>query len=433
MSSKKTPNDRVDHYKTEGESFSRRDFLVSSCKLCAIAAVSSSHHRASAAAPVQNAIHRASPRVVVVGAGAFGGWTALYLLRSGAHVTLVDSWGPGNSRSSSGGETRVIRGTYGSQLIYTEMAARALALWKENESRWHRQLFHHTGVLWMVGSDEQFERAALPVLSKAGWKYETLTPTDLERRYSQINFDGVKWAIFESESGYLKARESCRMVVEAFQSEGGAFLEAAVRLPRMSAGELGLVSLSNGATLTADYFVFACGPWLGELFPDVIGGRIRPTRQEVFFFGAPAGDTRFCKGHFPVWADRQDRLRYGIPANDGRGFKVADDTRGPAFDPTQGDRVVSAESLVAIREYVNHRFPALKNAPLIESRICQYENSPDGNFVVDRHPSAQNVWLVGGGSGHGFKHGPALGELVSSLVLGSRPAPSEFLLSRFTK
>ena len=102
--------------------------------------------------------------IVVVGAGAFGGWTALFLRRSGARVTLVDSWGPGNSRASSGGETRVIRATYGPRAVYTRMAARALALWKEHQTRWHRQLYHGIGVLWLVESDEQYEKAALPIL-----------------------------------------------------------------------------------------------------------------------------------------------------------------------------------------------------------------------------------------------------------------------------
>jgi len=106
--------------------------------------------------------------VVVVGAGAFGGWTALHLLRGGARVTLVDAWGPGNSRASSGGETRVIRGTYGPRAIYTRLTARALELWKEHERRWRRKLYHAIGVLWLVESDDAYEKAALPLLRDAG-------------------------------------------------------------------------------------------------------------------------------------------------------------------------------------------------------------------------------------------------------------------------
>jgi glycine/D-amino acid oxidase-like deaminating enzyme len=283
----------------------------------------------------------------------------------------------------------------------------------------------------MVGSDDKFERSALPILSKLGWTYEEISPDGLKKRFPQINLDGVRWAIFEPDGGYLQARESCRVVVNALRSEGGEYRELAVQRPSIHGNQLGSVQLSDGSSLAADYFVFACGPWLGAIFPDVLGERIFPSRQEVFFFGPPLGDTSFCEGQFPVWADHQGRLRYGIPANEGRGFKVADDTRGPIFDPTYGDRVPSAESIAAIRQFVGFRFPALAKAPLIEARVCQYENSPDTNFIVDRHPVAQNVWLVGGGSGHGFKHGPAIGELVSGLVLGKLSAPHEFSLSRF--
>jgi glycine/D-amino acid oxidase-like deaminating enzyme len=103
--------------------------------------------------------------VLVVGAGAFGGWTAGSLLRLGARVTLVDAWGPGNSRASSGGETRVIRATYGPDRPYVTMVARAFQLWREHEQRWQRRLLYPVGVLWMVGGDDAYERASLPLMS----------------------------------------------------------------------------------------------------------------------------------------------------------------------------------------------------------------------------------------------------------------------------
>jgi len=127
---------------------------------------------------------KASPlHIAVVGAGAFGGWTALFLRRQGARVTLLDAWGPGNSRASSGGETRVIRATYGPRAVYTRMAVRALALWKEHQQRWRRQLYHGIGVLWLVESDDQFEQAALPILRDARVAFEQLQGTEVARRY----------------------------------------------------------------------------------------------------------------------------------------------------------------------------------------------------------------------------------------------------------
>jgi glycine/D-amino acid oxidase-like deaminating enzyme len=373
--------------------------------------------------------------VVVVGAGAFGGWTALWLRRGGARVTLLDAWGPGNSRASSGGETRVIRATYGARAVYTRMAARALTLWKEHAQRWQRRLYHPIGVLWLVESDDQYEQAALPLLAQAGVAFERLSGAETARRYPQINCERVRWAIFEREGGYLTARAACAAVLEAVVAEGGEYRQLAVRPGAAGReggrGELGGLQLSDGTALAADAYVFACGPWLGRLFPDVIGERVRSTRQEVYFFGTPAGDRRFTEEALPVWADHGSRFMYGIPGNEWRGFKVADDTRGPAFDPDTGERMPTPAGLAAVREYLGFRFPELRAAPLVEARVCQYENSPDEHFIVDRHPAAANAWLVGGGSGHGFKHGPALGELVARLVLTDGSPDPEFRLSRF--
>jgi glycine/D-amino acid oxidase-like deaminating enzyme len=377
---------------------------------------------------------QAKTHIAVIGAGAFGGWTALYLLHRGARVTLADAWGPGNSRASSGGETRVIRGTYGPNQPYTKMAARAMQLWKENQKRWNLKLMHQIGVLWMVTTgDDQFERGSLSMLRDAGIPYEELSVAELKTRWPQINLEAVHWGIYEPEGGFLTARVACQAVLDGFLAEGGEYKQLAV-LPRdLDSGSWDSLSLSDGSKLRADQYVFACGPWLGKLFPQTIGNRVRPTRQEVFFFGTPAGDDRFSDGKLPVWADHRDKFMYGIPGNQGRGFKIADDTRGPEFDPTSGERSVSAEGLRSARDYIGFRFPALKDAPLLESRVCQYENSPDNNFIIDRHPAHENVWLLGGGSGHGFKHGPALGELVAGLILEHKDPDALFRLGRFWK
>ena len=173
---------------------------------------------------------------------------------------------------------------------------------------------------------------------------------------------------------------------------------------------------------------------MGRLFPKTIGSLIRPTKQDVFFFGTHSRDSiYFTDSHLPVWADHRGKFRYGIPGSDRRGFKIADDTRGPDFDPTNGERVISPETLRDIREYVAFRFPALKNAPLVETRVCQYEQTPDSHFIIDRHPAMENVWLVGGGSGHGFKHGPAVGERMAELILKDREPDAIWRLSRFKK
>jgi glycine/D-amino acid oxidase-like deaminating enzyme len=377
---------------------------------------------------------RTKLHVAVIGAGAFGGWTALHLLERGARVTLLDAWGPGNSRASSGGETRVMRGTYGPDQPYTEMAARALKLWEKNSRRWKRQFLHRTGVLWIApGRDDAFERGSVEMLRAAKIKFQEMSAGQLRKRWPQINFEGIQWGIFEPECGYLEARASCQAVVEGIVAAGGRYRQVAVLGDGLESGTLRGLSLSDGSRLKADFYVFACGPWLGKLFPQMIGNLVQATKQDVFFFGTPAGDDRFSDAHLPVWADHRGRFRYGIPGSDRRGFKIADDTRGAVFDPTNGERVVCRETLRDIREYVGFRFPALKDAPLVETRVCQYEQTPDSHFIIDRHPATENVWIVGGGSGHGFKHGPAIGEMMAELILHDHAPEAFFRLARFKK
>ncbi len=382
---------------------------------------------------------KSKPHIAVIGAGAFGGWTALHLLERGVRVTLLDAWGPGNSRASSGGETRIMRATYGPDQPYTELAARALKLWQKYERRWKKQFLHRTGVLWMVSSrDDAYERGSLAMLRESRIKFQELSTREMKKRWPQINFADVHWGIFEPECGYLDARASCQAVVDAFVAEGGAYRQLAVSSDGLESVPLRSLTLSDGSRLKADHYVFACGPWLGKLFPETLGKIIRPTKQDIFFFGPPASDSRFTDAHLPVWGDHLSidhgkRFFYGIPGSDRRGFKVADDTRGPAFDPTNGERIITQATLKRVREYVAFRFPAMKDAPLIETRVCQYEQTPDSHFIVDRHPRMNNVWLLGGGSGHGFKHGPALGEIMADLILKDGEPDPVWRLSRFSK
>src|ERR1700676_3722691 len=312
--------------------------------------------------------------IAVIGAGAFGGWTALNLLQGGARVTLLDAWGPGNSRASSGGETRVIRGTYGPSQPYTKLAARALELWKKHQSQWQRKFFFPIGVLWMVEGDGAYERGSIPSLKDAGIPYEELSTNELVRRWPQISFENVESGIYEPQSGYLLARASAQAVVESFVAEGGEDRQAAVVGRKLEddldSGEFKSLNLSDGTTVAADRFIFACGPWMGKLFPRTIGPHFISTRQEVFFFGTPAGDPRYNEGNVPVWGDHSRHFMYGIPGNQERGFKIADDTRGPEFDPTSGERLASVDRIAEARDYLAYRFPGMKGAPLLESRVC---------------------------------------------------------------
>jgi len=364
--------------------------------------------------------------VAVVGAGVFGAWTAYHLTQSGRKVALLDAYGPSNSRASSGGESRIIRMGYGPDEIYTRWATRSLGLWQEFFERARRPLFHRTGVLWMVGEDDRYAKSTLATLTKLGVRLERLERAELEKRYPQIAFDGVRWGLLEPDSGALMARRAVQAVVEETLKSGADYLPAAAVAPR-GKGRLAAVTTRSGETVHAGSFVFACGPWLGKVFPELLGQRIFPTRQEVFFFGVPAGDRRFAPPAMPTWILDADEV-YGIPDLENRGMKIALDRHGPRFDPDTGKRVVSPEGLEAMRKYVAKRFPALKDAPVVETRVCQYENTSSGDFLIDRHPAFENVWLVGGGSGHGFKHGPALGEYVAARVSEGGAVEKRFTL-----
>ena len=309
------------------------------------------------------------------------------------------------------------------------MAARALTLWREWDGSGREPCYRRTGVLWLTGADDSYARQSLPFLDDLRLEYEELEPEAAAKRWPHICFDGISRICFEHEGGYLLARHACDAVARELVRIGGTYRQAAVASIG-AAGQRPNVRLSDGSTLEADRYVFACGPWLGRLFPEVIGWRIRATRQEVFYFGTPAGDERFLEPHLPVWVDLSGGFTYGIPGNLHRGFKVAEDERGPAFDPTDGDRTPSGVSQ-ALRAFVAGRFPALTNAPVLGAEVCQYENSPDGQFIIDRHPEMPDVWIAGGGSGHGYKMGPAVGENLARLVRDDGAADPSYGLARF--
>lgn len=354
--------------------------------------------------------------VAVVGAGAFGGWTAFHLLRTGARVALLDSWGAGNPRGTSSGETRIIRFTYGAKPLYTEWSWRARRLWLEWEQQWRVPLFVPSGVLWLWREENDYFRQSVSALARLGIPIERLSAAELVRRFPQFSSDDVAFATFEPGGGFLRARLATQ-TVEAQVAEGGGDVRiAAVTAPSDPGPRLSRVALSAGGGIEAGAFVFACGPWLPEIFPGLLRGRLVVTRQDVFYFGTPPGDARFSPPAMPAWCEYETEF-YGIPAVNGSGFKLANNQGVAGFDPTGGERVAAPQNLEAARRYLARRFPDLAGAPLVETRVCQYERTPDSHLVIDRHPQYENVWIVGGGSGHGFKLGPALGEFLAGVVL----------------
>jgi len=375
--------------------------------------------------------------VVVVGAGVFGAWTAFHLARRGQRVLLIDAYGPGNSRASSGGESRIIRMGYGGDEMYTRWAMRSLVQWKElfAETMGLPALFHQTGVLWLGNKEYARLSEMTAVLTRCKVPFESLSESAIAQRYPQFGLHGLGVGILETESGVLMARRAVSEVVESAQNLGMEYRQAQVTPNAANAqnSTLDTISTSDGEWISAGQFVFACGAWLGKIFPEILGPRIFPSRQEVFFFGVPPGDSQFSAAALPTWLIQADEV-YGMPDLESRGFKIAFDRHGERIDPDTQTRVVSAESIERVRAYVAKRFPALANAPIVETRVCQYENTSNGDFLMDRHPEINNVWFAGGGSGHGFKHGPAFGEYAAQQILDGGPAEPRFsLASKATK
>ena len=365
--------------------------------------------------------------VAVIGAGVFGAWTAWHLAKRGQRVALIEAYGPGHSRSSSGGETRIIRMGYGADELYTRWSQRSLEQWKEFFAATKQRLFLETGVLWMAGKDDARLRDTAATLKRCGVKFEELDRAALEKRYPQIAFEDIQKGIFEPHSGVLMARRAAAAVVEDAVRLGVEYCCGQAVEPR-EAGAVKHVTTKGGERIAAGQFIFACGAWLRKIFPDVLGERIFPSRQEVFFFGIPAGEMRFAPPALPTWLFQED-LAYGMPDIESRGLKIAFDEHGERVDPDTQSRIVSPEMTKAVREYVARRFPALRDAPIVETRVCQYENTSRGDFLIDRHPEMENVWFAGGGSGHGFKHGPAVGEYLAGQLLDGAPSEPRFSLA----
>lgn len=375
-------------------------------------------------------IDRKLSDVVVVGAGAFGAWTAYALRQQGHRVTLIDAYGPANNRSSSGDESRITRCSYGDQDFYTRWAVESLVDWKQLQQRSATKLFENTGVLAIATTGDPYLDQSAAVMQRLGIRFEHLSAAETMRRFPVFHLDSTESALFEPDSGALMAKKAIQALVEELVAQGVVYKTAAVQPPQ-GAGTLPQITTLSGETLAAGHFVFACGPWLPKVFPKVLGDRIRSDRAEVFFLGTPAGSRAYEPTAMPTWMDNYGvGGAYGFPSLEGRGCKVAVDSIVGPIDPDAGSRTVTAPYLAAVRDFVRHRFPELAAAPVVESRVCQYEMTADENYILDRHPDFNNVWIAGGGSGHGFKNAPSVGRWMAQLVAEGGPTTPLFSIPR---
>jgi sarcosine oxidase len=349
---------------------------------------------------------------IVVGAGTFGASLAWQLARESVAVTLIDQFAPGDPRATSGGESPLYRCSHGGAADYTASARRARELWREVEAETGAELLLEHGVSWFAHREDGWEAHSERTLRAQEIPVERLEVADAARRFPSFAGDDLAFVLHEPEAGAIRAARAVEALVAAAQAHGA-------RLKRGRAHPHGrYVELADGARLEAGLVVWCCGGWLRDLFPGLVD--LRVTRQELLFLdGGPAW------ADVPAWVD-YDLAAYGTGDLDGLGVKIAPDVEGPALDPDADLPPVSAEGEAAARAYARRRFPALAGAPLRTAKTCRYELTPDSNFIAAEHPAEPGVWIVGGGSGHGFKHGPALAEQVVAALRGEQALPRAF-------
>ena len=374
-------------------------------------------------------IGQKSPDVAVIGAGAFGGWTAYHLQKMGAKVTLIDTWGPGNSRSTSGEETRGVRSSYGDRPhgeLWAKWATEAIKRWKAWDEEHHRtmqaKVFYTTGDLIFRKDWEPYMKDTRKNWDKLGIKYEVLQPNDVRSQYPVIDLKEIAVILYEPQAGVVRARRATETVAEVFKRDGGEVVVARA-LPSLAQGDkLQDIALSDGSTLKAGKFVFACGPWLWKIFPEFLRTRLRTPMGNVFYYGTPVGDNRFVAPNLPSFNFPGITGWPSLP-NDARGFRVRVGG-GSGTDPDTSQRWIDPSNFTRPRQFIIERFPLLIDAPLLETRSCHYELSVTRNFIIDTHPEWSNVWIAGGGSAEGFKFGPVVGDYTAKRVMGIEGDPA---------
>lgn len=316
------------------------------------------------------------------------------------------------------------RAAYGKDAIYSQMAFDSLEEWKALSDLSHLPLFVPHGVLFFTAFPDDYFYQTLDVHRRLKLPTEELGQGEMQRRFPMIDFHDVELGIWEPAFGALMARRAVQELVASFVARGGEHLHSAARFENNG------LRLSDGLIVEADAYVVAAGPWLPKIFPDLLANRIVPTRQEIFYFAPPAGDSRFRPAAMPGWADfNGGDFFYGFPDLESRGVKFAHDVHGSIVDPDTQSREPTEQALAEIIEFRDRRFPLLRGARLIGAEVCQYENSSNGDFLIDFHPHMPNVVLIGGGSGHGFKHGPEVGRYAAGLLQGDIAIEPRFSLA----
>ncbi|MFI5233737.1 MAG: NAD(P)/FAD-dependent oxidoreductase, partial [Gemmatimonadales bacterium] len=279
-----------------------------------------------------------SSDIVVIGAGGWGSFTALNLIQRGHKVTLVDAYGPGNARSTSGDESRGVRSSYGDRPgvqgeVWTLWARDAMNKWKAFDDEWGKHfrlnLFHVTGDLIMRSEWDNFQLRTKVWWDKHKIPYEILNPADVKKSFPVMNIDDITAILYEPDAGIVRARRAAQAAANAFEALGGKIVIGRAVPPAPNAtGRAESVSLDTGETLRADTFVFCVGPWMAKTFPELLAKKTRAPMGYVCYFGTPVNDERFTFPNIPSFNFPGVTGWAALPV-DNRGFRVRGTERAP--------------------------------------------------------------------------------------------------------
>ncbi len=401
---------------------------------------------------------RPSTHVIVIGAGSWGAFTSLNLRKAGHKVTLIDQYGAANSRATSGDETRGIRSSYGDRTLtpelWTSWARQSIQQWREFDAehakRFGTRYFFTTGDAIFREKPESFTTRTQELWTAQGVKFEVLTNDEAMKRWPHINSANNSVVLYEPDAGVARARDSVQAAVALGRDAGVNFRLGRVTPGPIRNGKMDGITLADGTRLTADAYVFCCGPWMDKVLPEAMKNRMRVPLGHVCYFGPPLGDDRFVFPNIPSWNVPGVTGWASLPV-DSYGFRVRgaiapppppqaagaddDDTPPPppqqqaAIDPRQQDPDLSSrwsnqERIDGSRNVLKKYFPALAEAPLLATRSCHYESSVNRNFIVDHVPGADNAWIAGLGQAEGFKFSIVLGNYIAKRVTGDAGDPT---------
>lgn len=370
--------------------------------------------------------------IVIVGAGIVGLSTAYSLLTRGIRkVTVLEQSVVDHARSSSHGFSRLLRYEYGPDAFYSNMVNLSLKRWRKLQEVAGHTFYTPTGVLMLGNENDSFTREAYHIVRGLGLPIETLSRTDCNLRFPQYETQPYDMLCYNQEGGILHASTCLQSLRDLVLVLGGEILESCRVTQLSSDNQLHPVRLrlNSGTEIMADRVVLATGSWIHRLLAE-LHLPVRMTRQYMLYFaGLPT--SLFGIGTFPAFISED---LYGFPIHRGSNgwLKATSHQFGVSVDPNEitplDQRVISH-----IKQQLCELLPELYNAELVSIESCMYDVTPDEDFILDRLPSDPRVIFATGLSGHGFKFGLLLGELLCSLVCDTQPLVSldRFRLSRF--